>query len=76
MKEALPQGKIYDFCFYTRMDGWIKTSRFAIDASDVMGDMCRVLFVEDVGQQSGGAMFALPRRRLMEMVEMMVKDGR
>ena len=76
MKGTLPQGKIYDFCFYTRMNGWIKTSRFAIDASDIMGDYCRVLFMDDISTGSAGAMFALPREQLMEMVEMMVADGR
>lgn len=76
MKGTLPQGKIYDFTFYTSREGVVKQSRFAIDASDVMGDNCRVLFMDDISTGSAGAMFALPREQLMEMVEMMVADGR
>ena len=73
---GVTDGYIYDFAFYTPVPGGIKQSRFAIDASEVLGDDCRVLFVNDTTDPSRTLMFALPRRRLMEMVKMMAnKEG-
>lgn len=68
------EGHIYDFTFYTTIDGGIKTSRFAIDTTDLMGDMCRVLFVDDIYSDAPTAMFLIPREKLLEMLHLMVAN--